>query len=195
MTIIQTKMKFKKEMRVIGIDDSPFNKFKDKEVLVIGVIMRGGLWVDGTVSSQVKVDGNDATNVIADMINKCRFKPQLQCIFLNGIAVAGFNVVDIKELNKKTKISVIVVIRSSPNIENIKKTLIKIKQRKKIKLIEKAGRVMKIGKIFVQLAGIDLEKAEKILKIACTRSLIPEPLRLAHIIAAGIVAGESKGRA
>ncbi len=185
----------KKEIRVIGIDDSPFNKFKDRQILVVGVVMRGGLYVDGILSAKAKVDGNDATDKIIKMINKCKFKPQLQCIFLNGIAVAGFNVIDIQKLSKKTKIPVVVVIRTNPNIEKIKDTLIKIRQKNKIKLIEKAGKVIQINNIFVQLAGIDLEKAKKILKIVCTRSLIPEPLRLAHIIAAGIVTGESKGRA
>ena len=185
----------KKEIRVIGIDDSPFNKFKDKKILVVGVVMRGGLFVDGVLSTKVKVDGSDSTNKITKMINKCKFKPQLQCIFLNGIAVAGFNVIDVKKLNKKTKIPVVVVIRYNPDIANIKKTLIKIKQKNKIKLIEKAGKVIQIDKIFVQLTGIDLEKAREILKIVCTRSLLPEPLRLAHIIAAGIVTGESKGGA
>ena len=115
----------KKEIRVIGIDDSPFNKFKDKKILVVGVVMRGGLFVDGVLSTKVKVDGSDATDKITKMINKCKFKPQLQCIFLNGIAVAGFNVIDVKKLNKKTKIPVVVVIRDNPDIANIKKTLIK----------------------------------------------------------------------
>lgn len=185
----------KKEMRVIGIDDSPFNKFIDKKVLIVGVIMRGGLFVDGILSTKVEVDGADATNQLIKMINKCKFKPQLQCIFLNGIAVAGFNVIDVQKLNEKTKLPVVVVIRINPNIEKIKETLIKIKQKNKIKLIGKAGKVFQIDNIFVQLTGIELEKAKKILKIVCTRSLIPEPLRLAHIIAAGIVMGESKGRA
>jgi len=182
-------------MRVIGIDDGPFNKFKDKHVLIVGVVMRGGLFVDGVLSSKAEVDGNEATKVLVKMINNCKFKPQLQCIFLNGIAVAGFNVVDIEKLNKKTKIPVVVVIRTNPNVEKIRETLIKIRQKGKIKLIEKAGKVIQAGDIFVQLSGIDLEKAGKILRIVCTRSLIPEPLRLAHIIAAGIAAGESKGRA
>jgi len=182
-------------MRVIGIDDSPFNKFKDKQILVVGVVMRGGLFVDGILSTKADVDGINATNQIIKMINKCKFKPQLQCIFLNGIAVGGFNVIDVHKLNKKTKIPVVVVIRINPNIKKIKETLIKIKQKNKIKLIEKAGKVIQVDEIFVQLTGIDLEKAKKILKIVCTRSLLPEALRLAHIIATGIVVGESKGRA
>ncbi|MBS3114543.1 DUF99 family protein [Candidatus Woesearchaeota archaeon] len=185
----------KKEIRVIGIDDAPFNKFNDSKVLVVGVVMRGGSWVDGILSTKVAVDGDDSTKKIIEMINKCKFKPQLQCIFLDGIAVGGFNVIDVKELSKKTKLPVMVIIRRQPDIENIKKTLIKIKKQQKIKLIEKVGEVIKLDNIFVQLTGIDLEKARKILKIVCTRSLLPEPIRLAHLIASGIVVGESKGRA
>ncbi|MBI2652724.1 DUF99 family protein [Candidatus Woesearchaeota archaeon] len=186
---------FKKEIRVIGVDDSPFNKFKDLKILVVGVIMRGGSWVDGILSTNVRVDGDDSTKKLIEMINKCKFKPQLQCIFLDGIAVAGFNVIDVKELNKKTNLPVITVIRRMPDIDNIKGTLIKINKKEKIKLIEKAGNVVRIDNIFVQLTGIDLEEAKKILKIVCTRSLIPEPLRLAHLIASGVTVGESKGRA
>ena len=79
--------------------------------------------------------------------------------------------------------------------EWIKKILTKIKKKNKIKLLEKAGQVIQIDKIFVQLVGINLREAREILNVVCTRSLIPEPLRLAHLIAAGVVAGESKGRA
>ncbi len=185
----------KKEIRVIGIDDSPFNKFKDRKVLVVGVVMRGGSWVDGILSTKVDVDGSDATKKLAEMINKCKFKPQLQCIFLNGIAVGGFNVIDVQYLNKKTKLPVIVIIRRMPNISNIKKTLVKINKKEKIKLIQKAGNVVQINNIYSQLTGINPEDAKKILKIVCTRSLVPEPLRLAHLISSGVVSGESRGRA
>ena len=185
----------KKEIRVIGIDDAPFNKFNDSKVLIVGVVMRGGSWIDGILSTKITVDGNDSTKKLVEMINKCKFKPQLQCIFLDGIAVGGFNVIDVKELNKKTKLPVIIVIRRFPDIETIKKTLKKIKKQQKIKLIEKAGNVLQVDDIFVQLTGIDLEEAKKILKIVCTRSLIPEPLRLAHLISSGVILGESKGRA
>ena len=125
----------KKEIRVVGIDDAPFNKFKKGNVVVIGAVFRGGSWLDGILSTKVGIDGNNATKKIADMISKCKFKPQLQCIFLNGIAVGGFNVIDVEELSKKTKLPVIVIIRKNPDIEKIKKTLIKINKKNKIKLI------------------------------------------------------------
>ncbi|MBI2523430.1 DUF99 family protein [Candidatus Woesearchaeota archaeon] len=185
----------KDEIRVIGIDDSPFKKFKRGQVLVVGTIFRGGKYFDGILSTKVSIDGNNATKKISEMINNCKFKPQLQCIFLNGIAVGGFNVIDVKELNKKTKLPVVVIIRKKPNIEKIKETLIKINKKNKIKLIEKAGSVIPVGEIYMQLTGISIEKAKEILKIVCTRSLIPEPIRIAHLIASGITDGQSRGKA
>ncbi|MBS3102422.1 DUF99 family protein [Candidatus Woesearchaeota archaeon] len=186
---------FKKEIRVIGIDDAPFRKFSKGKVFVIGTVFRGGTLLDGILSTKVNVDGSNSTKKIIEMVNKSKFKPQLRCIFLDGIAVGGFNIIDVKELSKKTKLPVIVVIRRKPDIAAIKSTLIKINKKNKINLLEKAGEVINIGKIYVQLTGISVEKAREILKIVCTRSLIPEPIRIAHLIASGIVDGESRGKA
>ena len=185
----------KKQIRVIGIDDSSFNKFKDKKVLVIGTIYRGGDFIDGLVSCYVDKDGKDATDKLIEMINKCKFKPQLQYSFIDGIAVAGFNVIDVKKLSQKTKLPVIVVIRDYPDFEKIKKTLRYLRMKEKIKLIEKAGSVIKMNNIFVQLTNLDVEKAKQLLRITCTHSNIPEPLRVAHIIGSGIIKGESRGKA
>ena len=185
----------KKEIRVIGIDDSPFNKFKDKQCFVVGIFYRGGNYMDGVVSTKVKVDGKDSTIKIVEMVNKCKFKPQLQCILLDGIAVAGFNVIDIQRLSKRTKLPVIVIMRDYPDLKKIKSALVKLNMKDKIKLLKKAGKVHKIGKIHVQFYGLELSDVKKILKITCTHSFIPEPIRVAHLIAAGVVTGESKGRA
>lgn len=185
----------KKEIRIIGIDDAPFDKFNDKEVLIVGTIFRGGSFIDGIISTKVTVDGDDSTDKIAEMINKCKFKPQLQVIILDGIAVGGFNIIDVEELNKKTKLPVIIVMRNYPDLKKIKDVLKKLNKENKAKLLKKAGKVHKINKIHIQIYGIDLETAKDILKISCTRSYLPEPIRVAHLIASGVVEGESRGRA
>ena len=186
---------YKKQIRIIGIDDSPFNRFKKGKVLVIGTIFRGGDFLDGLVSTKVNSDGNDSTSKLIEMINKCKFKPQLRCILLDGIALAGFNVIDIKELNEKTKIPVIVIMRDYPNFKKIIKALKKAKKIKKLELMHKAGKIVKVNKIYIQYTGLTLSKAKEIVKISCTRSHIPEPIRVAHLIGSGVVSGESKGRA
>jgi len=187
--------KIKKEVRILGIDDAPFDKYKDKSTLVVMTMFRGGLYLDGVLSSKVRVDGNNSTKKIIETINKCKFKPQLQAILLDGIALGGFNIIDVQKVNKKTGLPVIVVMREYPNIQDIKDALKKIKKERKIKLLEKAGQIHKVGKIFIQIVGIDLEHARQIIKVTCTRSYIPEPIRVAHLIGGGIKSGESKGRA
>lgn len=185
----------KKEIRTIGIDDGPFDKFKDRLVLVVGTIFRGGLAMDGVLSTKASVDGRNSTQKIAKMINRCKFKPQLRTIFLHGIAVGGFNIIDIPKLHKLTKIPIIIVIRDYPDFKKIYSTLKKLKMQDKIQLIEKLPKPIKFGKIYIQHIGIPLDKTKQLLKTTCTRSFIPEPLRAAHLIAAGIVKGESRGRA
>ncbi len=185
----------KKQIRVIGIDDASFDKFKDKTVLVLGTIYRGGDFLDGLVSCYVEKDGEEATDKIIEMVNKTKFKPQLQYILLDGIAVAGFNVIDVNKLSKETNLPVIVIIRNYPNFKDIISALKKLKMDDKIKLIKKAGSVEKIGNIYAQLTNIDKEEAKQLFKILCTNSYVPEPIRVAHIIGSGLIKGESHGRA
>ena len=184
----------KREIRILGIDDSPFDKFKDKKSLVIGTFFRGGSSIDGVLSTTVSVDGNNSTEKLAALINRSKFKPQLQAVLLDGIAVAGFNVVDINKLYEKTKIPVIVVMRDYPDMIKMKAALKRLGMERKIQLIEKAGEIHRAGNVYIQVAGTSLEKAREIIRITCTRSNIPEPLRTAHLIAAGIKKGESSGK-
>jgi len=185
----------KKEIRILGIDDSPFDKFNDKEVLVIGVFYRGGNYPDGVLSTKVEIDGGDSTIKLIEMVNKSKFKSQLQCIMLDGIALGGFNVVNIEKLNSETGIPVIVVMRYYPDLKKMFDAMKKLGYDNKIKLIEKAGKIYKIYKIYIQIKGIGLEDAKEIIKISSIHSYIPEPIRVAHLIGAGLVKGESKGKA
>ncbi len=189
---------FKNQIRLLGIDDAPFEK-GDEQVLVVATFFRGGQSMDGVLSTYVQVDGEDATFNLIPMINKSKFKSQVQAILLDGIAVGGFNVINIESLWKHTDIPVIVVVRKMPDFQELEKTLKKLGMEKKFQLMEKAGKPQKItlpqGMIHIQAAGITLEKAEQIIKLSCTQSAIPEPIRAAHLIGAGIVKGESKGRA
>ena len=92
----------KPEIRILGIDDAPFDKFSDKETYVIATVFRGGDFMDGLLTCKVKVDGNDSTKKLIEMINSSKFKIQFRAILLDGIAVAGFNVIKRRlKLNKQ----------------------------------------------------------------------------------------------
>lgn len=193
----------KKELRVVGIEDAPFDKFDplQKYVRVVGALFRGGDFMDGLLSCHVEKDGEDATIELIEMINECKFKPQIQAIFLKGIAVAGFNIINPPALYKETKIPVIIVIRDYPNYKKIYAALDGIGMQKKKDVIKKMPRPVKVklagdkGDIYVQHVGIDLEKTKELLRITCTHSNVPEAIRVAHLIASGISDGQSRGRA
>ncbi len=189
----------KAEIRILGFDDGPFER-SDKNVPVIGVIYRGGKFLDGILRTDVEVDGMDATKKIVKSINSTRHKSQLKVIMFDGITMGGFNVIDIQEIYEKTKLPVIVINRKCPNLENVKKALKNLKNfKKRWQMVLNAGKIkeMKIAdrKIYYQNVGIDDEEVEEIIKLSTTHGYIPEPLRVAHLIATGIVKGESSGRA
>ncbi len=186
---------FKEEIRIVGWDDASFKKGKSKWVRLVGVIVRGGKWLDGLLTVRVRYDGLDATDKIINSVNRSRHKDQLKVIMTDGISFAGFNLVDIKRLNEETGLPVIAIIRKRPNVKKFLKAM-KIfsdyNERKKI--VENAGRIFKYNKIFFQKAGLTREDAKRIISLSSTRANVPEPIRLAHIIATGL-SGESKGRA
>jgi endonuclease V-like protein UPF0215 family len=185
----------KREIRVLGIDDGPFNKFRDRECLVVGAFYRGGSYPDGILSAKVKVDGSDSTSKIIRMVNRSKFRKQLHCIMLDGINLAGFNVVDIERLHKKTGIPVIVVVREYPDFSRIRSALKKMGKPGRFRLLEKAGNPVKAGNVYVQFKGMAFSQAKEIIRLTSTHSYIPEPIRVAHLIGSGIVTGESRGGA
>ena len=183
----------KPEIRVLGVDDGAFTPHVKGLVPVVGVVFRGGYWLDGVMHTKVKVDGFDATGNIASMILNSPHYEQLRVIMLNGITFAGFNVADIKKLNAKTRLPVIAVTREKPDFAEIRealKNLSKCEERWKAML--NAGEIFEVRtktggeKIYIQISGVFEEDAKKILQLTSTRSNIPEALRVAHLIASGI---------
>ena len=188
----------KPEIRILGIDDASFNKEQD-DVLTIGVFFRGGSFLDGVLTTTVRRDGDDATVKIIGMVNRSKFRSQLQAILLDGIAFGGFNVVNIDGIAQHTGSPAVTVIRRFPDFTAIRATLKKLGMEEKYQLMQRAGRPHKVtlgsGQVWIQHAGCTGEQAQQFIRLTATRSFIPEPVRVAHLIGQGIVMGESKGRA
>ena len=189
----------KSEIRVLGVDDGLFAPHTKGTVDVVGVVYRGGYWLDGVMRTEVTIDGMDATEKIAAMIKKSPYYEELRVVILNGITFAGFNVVDINKLFKTVNLPVIAVTREKPDLEKIRKALKKLPEcEKRWQAIENAGKIIEVQTrnteeaVYMQIAGVSQEDAEKILKSTSTRSNIPEALRVAHIIASGLTRSEEK---
>jgi endonuclease V-like protein UPF0215 family len=183
----------KPEIRILGVDDGGFVPRSQDQVLVVGVVFRGGNWIDGVMHTEIVVDGFDATQKISGMITRSPHYEQLRVLMLYGITFAGFNVVDIKELNEITELPVIAVTRKKPDLARIHEALRNLPEsEERWKAVLNAGDLYAVStrnereKIFVHVAGISLDDAERIVRLTSTRSSIPEALRVAHLVASGI---------
>lgn len=183
----------KPEIRVLGIDDGVFVPHEKGWALVVGVVFRGGYWIDGVMSTKVEVDGFDATEKTASMIISSPHYKQLRVIMLNGVTFAGFNVVDIKKLNLETGLPVIAVTRDRPNFKKIREALKNLPaSEERWKAVLNAGEIFEVptggkgGKVHIEFSGLVEDDAKRILQVTSTRSNIPEALRAAHLIASSI---------
>lgn len=189
----------KPEIRVLGIDDAPFS-FSDSNTDIIGVVMRGNNYIEGVLHDSITIDGMDATRICENLILKTRHYLQLRAVLLDGATMGGFNVIDIDALGEKTDVPIITITRCKPDFERIlaalKDHFIDWEQRFSIL---KKGVLHKIetshNPIYVKCAGLSVSEAKEIITISTIRGVIPEPLRVAHIIASGISRGESYGKA
>ncbi|MFC1787361.1 DUF99 family protein [Halobacteriota archaeon] len=180
-------MHVKPEIRILAIDDGPL--VSDK-VMLIGAIFRGADWLECVLRTEITRDGFDATERIIELAKNTKHYSQIRVVLLDGITYAGFNVVDIHKLNDQTNLPVIVVMRSSPDFEQIKMALQNLKHpEERWNIIQRAGEVFGVGgkeSIYIQIRGIDLSSARDILHLTSIHSYIPEPLRVAHLIATGV---------
>ncbi len=189
----------KPEIRVLGVDDGDFVPREKGLADVIGVVYRGGYWLEGVMRTEIEVDGMDATEKIAAMIKASPHCGQLRVIMLDGITFAGFNVVDITGLFQKVKLPVIAIVREKPNLEEIRKALENLPEpEKRWAAVENAGEISKVrtrgakGAVYMQTAGISRVDAEIIVRNTSLRSNVPEALRVAHIIASGFVKSKER---
>ncbi|MBI4010380.1 MAG: DUF99 family protein [Candidatus Aenigmarchaeota archaeon] len=191
----------KSEIRILGFDDGPFETKTKATTPVIGVIYRGGKFLDGILRTDVEVDGLDSTGKLAKLINSSRHKQQLKVVMLDGITVGGFNIIDIVQLHKNTNIPVIVFNRKHPDLTAVKNALNNFHDFDiRWKMVKNAGKIKECElddskKIYYQSIGMSDEDVEETLLLSSTHGDIPEPLRVAHLIATAIVKGESYGRA
>ncbi len=189
----------KQLIRQIGFDDGFFRR-SDKETVLIGTVVRGNNLVEGFLFNRVLIDGDEVTDTLVKLINESKFKDTLRVIFSKGITFGGFNVLDIKRLNKETNLPVIVILRKEPDMEKIEEALTYTSNpEKRLSLMKRAGRIYSIerprGKLLFQKSGIKKKDAKEIIEISIRTGNIPESLRISHLVASAIKLGESRRRA
>lgn len=179
---------------VVGFDDAP-RRAKKESVCVVGAVYSRRRLV-GVLSVPVTPDGDDATSQLIACLVSSKYLSQLHAILLQGITFAGFNVVDIWALHRATGRSVVTVMRRRPDMQAIHAALLAnvTHGAHKWHLIQSAGPVRHGAGVYLQVAGIPFVQAEALVRSFQYNGLMPEPLRVAHLVAAGVTVGESRHR-
>ena len=189
----------KNDSFVLGIDDSPFRKNIDRTARLIGTLMRLGGRIDGFFIERIVVDGDNGTDAIISMWKKIR--PQkLAAFLLDGVTLGGMNIVDIEKLYSETSVPVICVTKREPSIESMKEVVRKhfpdnnYKMRTLSELTVDTIELRNRRKLFCNLKGIDPIEARTILERQCTLNLIPDAVRISHLLGESVKFGSSKRR-
>jgi endonuclease V-like protein UPF0215 family len=185
----------KSRPHVLGVDDAPFEKGQTGPVPVVAVMMEGADLVEAVAIGAFAVDGDDATGYLAGWIGGLRFRASLQAVLLGGITLAGLAVVDVRALAQRLSLPVLVATRRAPSDAELVAALTAAGLAARIPLVTGAPRAARLGDgLFVAQAGTTDAEAARLVSACLRKAQLPEPLRVAHLVGAALVRGESRGR-
>jgi len=183
----------------VGFDDGPFGRHRGAPVPLAGVVtvrtrFEGLLW--GATTR----DGDDATERIAELLTGSKFGPQVHVVLLDGIAVGGLNVVDLPALAAAVGVPCVAVMRRMPDRAAMRRAMLRTPDPdQRWARVERAGPIHRVGGFVFQVQGHDPADTPADVASALAsltdRGKVPEPLRLAHLIGAAVVTGQSGRRA
>ncbi len=182
----------KNGVRYIAIASGPIEKGRITPLL--GVIFRDN-YIEGLLSTRVAVDGTDSTTRIIETVKGSRFGEQIRILLFNGIALAGLNIIDMQELERKLHSKVVLLNRRKQNADDLVNALREFSRLtkksvgKRIEMVESSRKMkaIKANGFFLQ-STLDEAYLRRFSRGAF------EALRVAHIIASGVSVGESRGR-
>lgn len=182
-----------KQLSCIGIDDGPFLSRQQGGIKapLVAVKLEGSHMV-GAKAGWIRVDGLDGTDQALRLVSS--LKPAKCPILLSGASFGGFNLIDPHKLQKKFRMPTIVVIGSKPNNKAVKRALVMHfpDWKERWEIIRSLGPLRRVrtvqneNPIFYETFGCSSDAARKILTDWAMVSRMPEPLRVAGLVARGL---------
>lgn len=161
------------------------------KVYISGVVCAGTRF-EGMVWGQVQQDGWDATDIVCQLLIGRKFLPQLHIVLLDGIAFGGFNVVDLPLLSQRLALPCVAVMRRYPKLAAVEQAIHRLPEpERRLELLRRAGTIYEYPPFCFQVCGASPQVTYAVLQRLTDCGHVPEALRLAHLIGAAIVKGES----
>ena len=177
--------------RVVGVDDGAFSADKRaKEHAILAAVLFHNSHFSAVRLGRILVDGRDANGVLTSILKSMRY----DLVMLSGISFGGFNLVDIAELARSTRRPVIAISGEKPDNAAVRRALQKHfgDWRERWRMVRNAGQLYTCKslpaepKLYFEVRGGSPSFARKAIVSAATISRLPEPIRVAGLIARGL---------
>jgi endonuclease V-like protein UPF0215 family len=184
-----------KRPHVLGVDDAPFHKDHDSEVDIVGVVMEGGTVVEGVATTTFSVDGANATGFFVDWISDLKWKPTLDLIVFGGITIAGLGILDLPRIADRLAVPTAAATRHSTSDSDLDRALRTAGLEDRLHILDRTpvSRRTEDG-LHLASAGAASAEVDRMIRATLNKASLPEPLRVAHLVAAAISRGSSRGR-
>ncbi len=199
----------KKKIGILAFDDGP-HKHEDllhlsndpdylpRSVPLIGVFCHGTQLIH-VFQSTIAVDGTDATSQILKVYHTHPFRPEIRLILIDSPTLAGFNPPNPFDIHSQTGIPVVLIPSSEPKshiaevyakaFPNRIETIAFLQQLPPLdSLLVTINTDPNTSRmIYFHAIGTTKDELLEVLHHLSLYSAIPEPLRLAHIIASSLL--------
>lgn len=182
-------------LRVLGVDDAPFARRPGSRVPICGVVCADTRF-EGMLWGHTRRDGWRATDALIALVTGSKFRDQIDVMLLDGIALGGFNVVDLPRLHEAVGVPCAAVMRRHPDMDAVHAAIARLPQpTRRVAVLARAGAIHAEAPFVFQVAGCDAATMARALRVATREGHVPEALRMAHLIGSAVMRGESSRRA
>lgn len=176
----------KKGLRGLAVAES----FREGDITsrLAGVVMRRDLVIDGFAFGRATIEGDDATDAVVSMFMGLG-RQDISFVLLSGLIISMYNIIDIKRVWSALKIPIIgVTYEESEGIEAAIMHHFPDSHQEKIEKYNRLGPRSKVSlhtgqDLFLRVEGCDLAEATKLLDAFTLQGAVPEPLRVAQLLA------------
>jgi len=179
-------------LHVAGVEDGSFEAFQKErpQCTLLCVVEMYGVSIQGVSLRDILVDGRDMTEKLLEMLSST----VCDAIILGGVSFAGFNIVDALKVHEVTGVPVIVFSGEKPDSESVREALKthfadwgeRWAQIAALGDVHSAATVRSEPPIYFETVGASPEWSEKVLKHFAMLGRVPEPIRVAGMIAKGL---------
>lgn len=152
------------------------------------------LWLNRPIGAELgllRIDGLEATSIIIALLQilMARHRAKPEALLLDSLTAAGFNVISPAAVRRLLGLPTVVIYTYRPSSERLEAALRKhfADWQIRMRVLKEVDMALEVetrrGKLHVLAWGMEIERARRLIESTQLYSRVPEPLRLAHMLA------------